>query len=127
MDQERICGNYPSTAEYLSKQRIFSVKQSSEEAFVEAVWILKLVSPELFLFRTLDKRVDDKNRLLGLLRRMESLTEREPGPEERTDELVRGMLQVTRLVERDEDWVRIGDRSRQGHRQQEEVGGKHFF
>ena len=121
MDQERICGNYPSTAEYLSKQRIFSVKQSSEEAFVEAVWTLKLVSPELFLFRTLDKRVDDKNRLLGLLRRMESLTEREPGSEQRTDELVRGMLQVTGLMKRDEDWVRIGDRSRQGHRQQEEV------
>ena len=65
--------------------------------------------------------MDDKNRLLGLLRRMESLTERETGPEQRTDELVRGMLQMTGLMKRDEDWVRIGDRSRQGHRQQEEV------
>ena len=97
------------------------MKQSSEETFVEAVWILKLVSPELFLVWTLDKRVDDKNRLLGMLRRMESLTEWKPGPEQRTDELVRGMLQMTGLVERDEDWVRIGDRSRQGHWQQEEV------
>lgn len=100
------------------------MKESSKETFVKDVLILKLVSPELLLVRPLDKSVNDEHWLLGLLRRLNILTEREPGPEHRIDERMLGMLKLRRqdwMMERDKDRVRIGDWRRQGHWQQQEV------
>ena len=105
------------------------MEESSKETFVKDVWILKLVPLELLLLRPLDKSVNDKHWLLGLLRRLNILTEREPGPEQWIDERMLRMLKLRRQgwMERDKDRVWIGDRRRQGHGQQQEVCGEHFL